>query len=235
LIAAAAEDHGLNRFLTLTVDPRKCAKVEDPVAYIRGVWRKFRVYLARKHGKSVEFIAVLEAHKSGMPHLHVLLDRYIKQSWISAAWDALGGGRIADIRYVADLEKIGWYLGKYLSKDMLLGHRPGVRRYTTSRGVKLNPKLEDTGWHQAPAPIEQLVQVAGPAASDVVHDARGAVKSFTTEFPIRRLAALGGQLVMVRPLPEYVNPDEADGSATWQEVVTILSALREESGMEAKS
>lgn len=235
MIAAAAKGHELNRFLTLTVDPRKCADVEDRVAYIRGVWRKFRVYLARKYGKSVEFIAVVEAHKSGIPHLHVLLDRYIKQAWISAAWDALGGGRIADIRYVADVDKIGRYLGKYLSKDMLLGHRPGVRRYTTSRGVKLNPKLEDTGWHQAPAPIEQLVEVAGPAASDVFYDARGAVKSFTTEFPIRRLAAFGGRLMMVRPLAESVNPDEADGAATWEEIVAIFSALRSESEMGAKS
>ena len=229
-IAAAAKEHGLNRFLTLTLDPKTCTKEEDLVRYIRQVWRKFRVYLKRQHGKSVEFIAVLEEHKSGIPHMHVLLDRYILQAWISEAWSALGGGRIVFIEKVKNLETIGWYLGKYLTKDMLLSHGRGVRRYTTSRGVKLTPKTERTGWHQAPAPIEELMRAAGAAAADVVEDARGAVKSFSTDKPIKRLKGLGGQLKMVSPNSVIVNPDEADGSADWDEVGDLLSALRQQKG-----
>jgi len=235
LIAAAAKAHGLNRFLTLTLDPKKCTGEENKVRYIRDVWRKFRVYLTRKHGNTVEFISVLEEHKSGIPHLHVLVDRYIKQAWISGAWNALGGGRIADIRFVADLDKIGYYLGKYLSKEMLLGHGPGVRRYSTSRGVKLIPKKEKTaGWCLAPAPVEELLRVAGADASDIVEDSRGAVKWFTTEKPIKRLKAFGGELRMVSPIPVYVDPDEADGALTLEEIKEFFPVSGDEEATGAK-
>ena len=95
-IAAAAKEHELNRFLTLTLDPKKCAEGEDLIWYIRKVWAKFRVYLQRRHGSSIKFITVMEEHKSGVPHLHILVDRFIPQKWISEAWSALGGGRIVD-------------------------------------------------------------------------------------------------------------------------------------------
>ena len=236
LIAAAAKEHGLNRFLTLTLDPGKCSQDEDLVWYIRQVWRKFRVYLKRKHGRTIEFIAVVEEHKSGIPHLHVLLDRFIPQSWISAAWDALGGGRIAYIKFVADLDKIGWYLGKYLTKEMLLSHGPGVRRYTTSRGVKLNPKKESHGWYQAPARMEELLRVAGASATDIVEDARGAVKFFTTDRPIKRLKAFGGQLKMVSPIPICVKTDEADGCCEgFDEIPEVSAAPSEQEGTGTES
>ena len=94
-IEGAAKEHVLSRLMTLTLDLRKCAEGEDLVARIRDVWRKFRVYLKRKHGQPVKYIAVVERQKSGVPHLHVLVDRFIPQKWISSAWSRLGGGRIA--------------------------------------------------------------------------------------------------------------------------------------------
>src|SRR5438270_3056637 len=76
-IRAVAEREQLNKFLTLTLDPAKIKG--SPVRYLRRVFNKFRVYLLRKYGKSIKYIAVLEFQKNGNPHLHVLVDRFIRQ------------------------------------------------------------------------------------------------------------------------------------------------------------
>jgi len=83
------------------------------------VFNKFRVSLLRKFKCTVNYIAILEFHKSGIPHLHVLIDRFIAQRWISEAWSALGGGGIVDIRFV-DVHRISHYLAKYLTKELLM-------------------------------------------------------------------------------------------------------------------
>ena len=69
------------------------------------VWAKWRIYLARRYGRRVVYLWVKErGSKSGL-HLHVLVDRYLPQKWISASWSAVGGGLVVDIRYV-DLHRV---------------------------------------------------------------------------------------------------------------------------------
>jgi hypothetical protein len=41
------------------------------------------------------------------------------EAWISQAWQSVGGCRIVDIRLV-DIHRVGAYLSKYLTKDLLL-------------------------------------------------------------------------------------------------------------------
>lgn len=145
--------------------------------YIREVWRKFRVTLKRKLGKNVSFISVVELHKSGYPHLHALVDQYIPQAWISEAWSGLGGGRVVYIERVKDMRQIGWYLGKYLTKDMLLSPAGASRRYSSSRNIKLG-NLEKSGWRPAKYTMETLYR---SAKGRVVHedmDENEHVKSF---------------------------------------------------------
>ncbi len=125
--------------LDFTLDPSKLQFVDDPgcaVPYLRKVWNKFREYLRREFGVTPSFIAVLEFTKAGVPHLHVLLDRGLAQRWISKTWDALGGGRICDVRHVT-LANITRYLSKYLTKELLLSAPKGTRRLSTSRAIKL--------------------------------------------------------------------------------------------------
>src|SRR5207253_3520045 len=110
-IRIAAESHKLTRFVSLTLDPYKING--DPVAYLRSTFNKFRTYLKRRYGQSITYIAVLEFQKNGNPHLHLVIDRYVPQKWISESWDSLGGGRIVDIRHV-DLHRVSRYLSKYL-------------------------------------------------------------------------------------------------------------------------
>src|SRR5512146_587969 len=62
-IGIQAKAHGLDRLLTLTLDPSKLEPGQDPYTVIRKVWAKFRVYLRRKTGERVKFIQVIEQHK----------------------------------------------------------------------------------------------------------------------------------------------------------------------------
>src|SRR5882724_9959815 len=64
-IAEIAEEHKLQRMVTLTLDPKHISAADRKRTdrYIRELWRMMRVLLAReygKHGKSLPFVGVLE-------------------------------------------------------------------------------------------------------------------------------------------------------------------------------
>jgi hypothetical protein len=142
-IKDAAGRLGLSYFLTLTLDPSKLADgqvTKATVKYIRKIFNKFREYLKRELGEAPSYICVLEFTQKGRPHLHILLDRFIPQKWISSTWDNLGGGRIAFIKKVT-VGKVAGYLAKYLAKELLLLAPKGTRRITTARSIKLFPKF----------------------------------------------------------------------------------------------
>lgn len=139
-IRSVAESLGLRYFLTLTLDPAKLENPKMAVPYMRAVFNKFRLYLKRKFEMPPAYICVLEFTQKGMPHLHVLFDRYIPQAWISHVWDSLGGGRICFIKQVT-INNVTRYLSKYLTKDLLLSAPKGARRITTSRSIKLFPRF----------------------------------------------------------------------------------------------
>ena len=176
-IRVIAERLSLTRFLTLTLDP---SKIEgDAVRYLRRVFNKFRVSLFRKFKCAVNYIAILEFHKSGIPHLHVLVDRFIKQRWISEAWSALGGGGIVDIRFV-DVHRISHYLAKYLTKELLMSAPLRSRRVTTSRSIHLLEKTaSDTTWVMDERSIFQLFSIFESFAQDVQVDCDGFLFSFS--------------------------------------------------------
>jgi hypothetical protein len=176
-IRHVAEKHQLNKLLTLTLDPQKIEG--EPVAYLRSVFNKFRTYLKRRYGVSPKYIAVLEFQKNGNPHLHLLIDRFIPQQWVSEAWSALGGGRIVDIRYV-DLHRISRYLSKYLTKELLLSAPKGARRVTTSRSIHLIEKKEpETPWVLLRTPISELHRRLFLIAIDVQDDEEGILEGFS--------------------------------------------------------
>lgn len=154
----AAARHELRRLMTLTLDPKLVPPGVKPIKHLKHVWAKFRVPLARKCGPSVSFLWVVELHKSGMPHLHVLVNQYIPQQWLSLKWEKYGGGRIVDIRDAgADLRTVGWYLAKYLSKG--LGRRlpAGERRYGASKGITMRESAADhREWELLPVGLDAI-------------------------------------------------------------------------------
>ena len=116
IIAAKAIEFKLDRFMTLTLDPKKIKG--KPYKHLSESWRKLREAFRRKFGKSISYILVKEAHKSGIPHLHILVDQYIPQKWLSAKWANLGGGPMVDIRRIKDIKNMVLYIGKYLTKNI---------------------------------------------------------------------------------------------------------------------
>ena len=145
-IRRTAEGLGLRYFLTLTLDPSKLDNPDFFVPHLRLVFNKFRFYLKRMLKVSPSYICVLEFTQAGLPHLHILFDRFLPQKWISNVWDSLGGGRICFIKQVT-VANVSRYLSKYLTKELLLSAPKGTRRITTSRSIKLFPKMvSDIAW-----------------------------------------------------------------------------------------
>lgn len=179
-IIKTAIDKNMRRFLTLTLDPRTCT-AQESIDYIRKCWNKFRTYLKRKFSVSVSFISIMELQKSGYAHLHILIDRYIHQPWISAAWQAIGGGKIVFITQV-DIHRIAGYLSKYLTKELLLGgFKRNQRRYTTSRDIVLFTKSTPGNWRLMKKPIESFYNVFQRRASEASCDDTGALQQFNME------------------------------------------------------
>jgi hypothetical protein len=153
-----AVQYGLKRFLTLTLDPKKLKRgstLPEKIKYLNTVWRKMRVYLQRRLGKPLVFIAVVELQSNGTPHLHLLVGSYIPKAWITASWQALGGGWSTRIEY-ADIHRVAAYLSNYITDDSLCNLPEGTRRFSTSRGLSLfeRKKKSDGTWIVTKLPIE---------------------------------------------------------------------------------
>ena len=174
-IKAKAVDYNLKRFLTLTLDPRYCSP-DDSMNYVRKCFNKFRTYLRRRYKGTISYITIVELQNSGYAHLHILIDRFIEQSWISGAWQAVGGGKIVFITQV-DLHRVAPYLSKYLTKDLLLGESAKkYRRYTTSRNIRLFLKSTTGEWTVVKCPLEILLKLFEGHFWEKEHDEAGILK-----------------------------------------------------------
>jgi hypothetical protein len=162
-IVKHAVEHRLQRFLTLTLDPKKlpATDLKGKIFYLRDCWRKMREYIRRKLGKSVQFIAVLELQRNGNPHLHALIGSFLEKTWISESWQAVGGGSFTRIE-MADIHRVAAYVSKYISDEGSLIELPdGVRRFSASRGLVLFERTKTgTAWEMVRMPIDRLYQRA---------------------------------------------------------------------------
>jgi hypothetical protein len=183
-IGAAAEANRLTRMMTLTLDPAKI-DIPDSVAYLRQCFTKFRVYLHRKFGQAVSFIAVVEEQKNGRAHMHCLVGVFIDQRWISQSWQAVGGGRIVDIRTV-DVHRIHAYIAKYLTKEFMLSVPLGKKRISTSRDIRLFSKKKSEGWSWRKDDIEEcLINAPGEGVVRCIkQDLMGRIRSFLIWLPL---------------------------------------------------
>lgn len=106
------------RFLTLTIRKGRFATPEDAAAEMVKGWRMLRQFLERHLNiKKITFLAVFEHHKSGWPHLHILLrgsfiDHRIIRNWWKSRFDSFQ----IDIRFVANSRQRASYVTKYVSK-----------------------------------------------------------------------------------------------------------------------
>jgi hypothetical protein len=136
----------MRRMMTLTLDPAKVpSDPEEQHQYLTEVWNGLRTEINDEYG-SLSYIWVREDGEksdSPHPHLHIIVDRYIPQAWISDVWSRLGGGEVVDIRYLDRVEKAAHYVGKYLTKEALSGLPDGIRRYGSSQDIDLAVRGSD--------------------------------------------------------------------------------------------
>src|ERR1035441_10382155 len=98
--------------------------------------------------------------------------------WLQESWQAVGGGRSVDIRYV-DVHRISRYLSKYLTKDLLLSAPSGCRRVTSSRGIKLMEKSpSETVWEFIALPFLAVLDRFAAQVSLLSLDNEGQPESF---------------------------------------------------------
>ena len=182
-IRIAVERHRFCRMMTLTLDPKKLESEDIAVPYLRECWNKLRVYLRRAFGEAPDFIAVLEfqtpkPNNPGLPHLHILVDRFIDQAWLQHAWEQVGGGMHVDIRMVA-MHRASRYLSKYLTKELLMSAPRRSRRVTTSRSIRLFEKKATEGeWVLLRTPIQELYRRWGSGARQVFRNPDDEVEGF---------------------------------------------------------
>jgi len=174
-ITRLAKDHDLATFMTLTLDPMKIRG--NRFDYINRVWHRMLTRLRRgfhlNHASSYvtrfgsfPYIKVLELQKSGVPHFHILLPRWVMddQHWfvleVRKAWVACGGGAQTDVE-VVEIRDIGGYVTKamasYLTKESLVeGIRDGARRVTTSVGLRISERSAVGTWVRYTTSINEL-------------------------------------------------------------------------------
>lgn len=94
--------------------------------------------------RSLPYFAVVERHKSGRPHLHILLRcGYIPQQWLAGQMRRLAQSPICDIRKVNGGKQAAAYVAKYIGKAP--ARFKGARAYWYTRN-----------WAPAPAPGDDL-------------------------------------------------------------------------------
>lgn len=136
------------RFLTLTIRPQ--GSIPEAVMHINRAWNRLRLKITRKVGK-VKYYKVIEPQPgTGMPHFHVLLDKYVSAAWLNSAVTQSGFGPIFKIKMVRN-DQVFNYVTKYMAKGLtddtffdalLLLHS---RRFSFSRG--LAPWLRTPSFH----------------------------------------------------------------------------------------
>lgn len=107
-----------NRFITLTTAHHE---TRSP----REVWDAARrqvpelIRKIRREVGDIEYCRVLEEHKSGYPHFHLLVrSPYIEQKLLSRWWCELTDAFVVDIRKVDPERRVAKYVAKYLSKQV---------------------------------------------------------------------------------------------------------------------
>jgi len=104
-----------DRVSILSLTMNRSRDISASYAVIKPNWNRLRTFLTRKIGR-FKYVQVLEAQpKSGFPHLHVLINKYIPAAVLKKGISASGFGRIYDIKEVNDQGAFA-YVRKYLSK-----------------------------------------------------------------------------------------------------------------------
>lgn len=145
------------RFMTLT-------KSINDNADIMTHWHTLMVDLKRKF-PGLKGFWVKEYTKRGKAHLHMIVNRYIPQEWLSERWyEITRTSYIVHIEAMSDIKNPAAYMLKYMTKAMQANYQKGERIYGFFRcqgtAKKPNAPLRGRGHllHTRPA-LEQRFEV----------------------------------------------------------------------------
>jgi len=137
LMAQAASGEP-TRFITLTVNPQTYSSPEERLQKLAWAWRTVVKRLRREHpGKTIEYLAIVEATLAGEPHLHILFRGPFVPQWkLSQFMAELISAPIVDIRRVKDVNAAVKYVAKYITKKP--EQFGSAKRYWKSTGYELS-------------------------------------------------------------------------------------------------
>lgn len=138
-IAARSKPRAL---LTLTVSNKDYETPDEAAQALKRGLRLLRLRLKRHEKlKNFQFLAVFEKHKSGYPHLHLLIKgTFLPWQELRRMWEGITGSFMVDIRRIASKGQAALYIAKYLGKD--LASFEGCKRWWRSHGYD-DEKPED--------------------------------------------------------------------------------------------
>lgn len=110
------------------------------------MWKRLVRALDQRMGITFDYVAVPERHPSNPKHwhLHIAINKLLPVNTVRGLWWAICGGRgmgNVDLQWIkmpAHLgaeersRKVAKYLSKYMSKDLMLDHRPDKKNYWRS-------------------------------------------------------------------------------------------------------
>lgn len=138
-VIAIARNSKPRALLTLTVSSKDYPDPDDAAQALKRGLRLLRLRLSR-HPRltNFQFLAVFERHKSGHPHLHLLIKgNYLPWKELRAIWQSLTGSYMVDIRKIASTGHAALYCAKYIGKD--LAAFAGCKRWWRSHGYSDTP------------------------------------------------------------------------------------------------
>lgn len=125
--------------LTLTVRSTDYPSPDAAAEALKRGLRLLRLRLQRHERlKRFEFLAVFEKHKSGFPHLHLLIrGDYLPWKVLRGMWESITGSYQVDVRKIDREGNAAFYVSKYIGKD--LSAFEGCKRWWRSRGYNEEP------------------------------------------------------------------------------------------------
>lgn len=146
LISDLIQEYHLCRFFTLTVDRSK--SLQDAWGDIPAIWANFLRVVKRKYSQW-RFVAILEAHKDGYPHVHGFTNTYMEQTEYSDHWSKCGGGKTVWVELIRKQEGmladyVCKQLGRYVGKQNVVDGKGkvGYKKRTMWRSKKMKTKKE---------------------------------------------------------------------------------------------
>jgi len=118
------QDVDFRHHIVLEVNPHNHGLFINEFEYMNRAWCKLRAWIFKTYGK-FDFLRIVELHKSGRPHFHVLIAgiEYLDYNKIESIWSSKGkyGVGFSKRRAVRSDFNALWYLLKYVKKCVVGG------------------------------------------------------------------------------------------------------------------